>query len=193
VNRLRIVVGITGATGAVYGMTLLQALRNTGRVDIHLIISNAGKDLLQMELDDSAIEKAQSLADICYAVDDLAAPVSSGSFKTDGMIIAPCSAKTLSAVAHAYGDNLMHRAADVVLKERRRLVLLFRETPLHLSHIQNMALVTTMGGVILPPVPAFYHNPKTIADIINHTIGKVLDLFLLEHSLYQRWGEPAQR
>jgi len=189
VKKNRIIVGITGATGAVYGMTLLQALKKIKATETHLVISAAGKDLLAMEIGKRAIEKAVSLADRCYDNDDLAAPISSGSFRTDGMIIAPCSAKTLSAIGHAYGDNLIHRAADVVLKERRKLVLLFRETPLNLGHIQNMAQVTNMGGIILPPVPAFYHKPKMIADIVNQTIGKVLDLFTLEHQLYTRWGE----
>ena len=187
-KKRRIIVGITGASGAVYGMSALESLKATGMVEIHLVISEAGKDLLRMEIGTSAVKRAQRLADALYHNNDLAAPISSGSFLTDGMIIAPCSAKTLSAVAHGYGDNLLHRAADVALKERRKLVLLFRETPLHLGHIENMALVTRMGAVVLPPVPAFYHKPATIADLVDHTIGKVLDLFSLEHNLYQRWG-----
>ena len=169
-------------------MSLLEALKATGKVEIHLVISDAGKDLLRMEIGTSAVKRARLLADALYHNNDLAAPVSSGSFLTDGMVIAPCSAKTLSAVAHGYGDNLLHRAADVVLKERRKLVLLFRETPLHLGHIENMAMVTRMGAIVLPPVPAFYHKPATIADLVNHTVGKVLDLFSLEHGLYLRWG-----
>jgi polyprenyl P-hydroxybenzoate/phenylacrylic acid decarboxylase-like protein len=188
VKKRRIIVGITGASGAVYGMSALESLKATGMVEIHLVISEAGKDLLRMEIGTSAVKSAQRLADALYHNNDLAAPISSGSFLTDGMIIAPCSAKTLSAVAHGYGDNLLHRAADVALKERRKLVLLFRETPLHLGHIENMALVTRMGAIVLPPVPAFYHKPATIADLVNHTIGKVLDLFSLEHNLYRRWG-----
>jgi 4-hydroxy-3-polyprenylbenzoate decarboxylase len=187
-KRHRIIVGITGASGALYGMSVLEALKATGKVEIHLVISDAGKDLLRMEIGTRAVKRAQLLSDALYHNNDLAAPVSSGSFLTDGMIIAPCSAKTLSAVAHGYGDNLLHRAADVVLKERRKLVLLFRETPLHLGHIENMALVTRMGAIVLPPVPAFYHKPATIADLVNHTAGKVLDLFKLEHNLYLRWG-----
>lgn len=187
-KKRRIIVGITGASGAVYGMSALESLKATGMVEIHLVISDAGKDLLRMEIGTSAVKRAQQLADALYHNNDLAAPISSGSFLTDGMIIAPCSAKTLSAVAHGYGDNLLHRAADVALKERRKLVLLFRETPLHLGHIENMALVTRMGAIVLPPVPAFYHKPATIADLVNHTVGKVLDLFSLEHNLYRRWG-----
>ena len=187
-KKRRIIVGITGASGAVYGMSLLEALKATGKVEIHLVISDAGKDLLRMEIGTSAVKRARLLADALYHNNDLAASVSSGSFLTDGMVIAPCSAKTLSAVANGYGNNLLHRAADVVLKERRKLVLLFRETPLHLGHIENMAMVTRMGAIVLPPVPAFYHKPATIADLVNHTVGKVLDLFSLEHGLYLRWG-----
>jgi 4-hydroxy-3-polyprenylbenzoate decarboxylase len=186
--KRRIIVGITGASGAVYGMALLEALRASGMVEIHLVISEAGKDLLRMEIGTAAVKRAQQLADELYHNNDLAAPISSGSFLTDGMIVAPCSAKTLSAIAHGYGDSLLHRAADVALKERRKLVLLFRETPLHLGHIENMALVTRMGAIVLPPVPAFYHKPATIADLVNHSVGKVLDLFSLEHTLYLRWG-----
>jgi len=188
VKKRRIIVGITGASGAVYGMSLLEALKATGKVEIHLVISDAGKDLLRMEIGTSAVKRVRLLADVLYDNNDLAASVSSGSFLTDGMVIAPCSAKTLSAVTHGYGDNLLHRAADVILKERRKLVLLFRETPLHLGHIENMAMVTRMGAIVLPPVPAFYHKPATIADLVNHTVGKVLDLFSLEHGLYLRWG-----
>ena len=190
-NRLRIIVGITGASGVIYGMNLLKALKATGCVEAHLIISNAGRDLLTMELEQDAVAQAQTLADRCYDIHDLAAPVSSGTFKTNGMIIAPCSAKTLSAVAHSYGDNLLHRAADVVLKERRTLVLVFRETPLHLGHIDNMAQVTRMGGIIMPPVPAFYNKPGTIEEVVNHTVGKALDLFGLEHQLYKPWGKQG--
>ena len=186
--KRRIIVGITGASGAVYGMALLEALKASGMVEIHLVISDAGKDLLRMEIGTAAVKRAQQLADELYHNNDLAAPISSGSFLTDGMIVAPCSAKTLSAIAHGYGDSLLHRAADVALKERRKLVLLFRETPLHLGHIENMALVTRMGAIVLPPVPAFYHKPATIADLVNHSVGKVLDLFSLEHNLYLRWG-----
>ncbi len=186
--KRRIIVGITGASGAVYGMSVLEALKASGMVEIHLVISEAGKDLLRMENGTAAVKRAQQLADELYHNNDLAAPISSGSFLTDGMIVAPCSAKTLSAIAHGYGDSLLHRAADVALKERRKLVLLFRETPLHLGHIENMALVTRMGAIVLPPVPAFYHKPATIADLVNHSVGKVLDLFSLEHNLYLRWG-----
>lgn len=128
------------------------------------------------------------MANYCYENNDLFAPISSGSFITQGMIIAPCSAKTLSALANSYTDNLLTRAGDVMLKERRRLVLLFRETPLHLGHIENMRKVTEKGGIILPPIPAYYYHPKTIADLVNHTLGKVLDLFGINHKLFDRWS-----
>ena len=183
----RIIVGISGASGALYGLRLLEALRNTGAIEIYLTISLTAKTLLRDEIAADALDRAIQLADRYYEAYELAAPIASGSFLTDGMIIAPCSAKTLAAIAHGLGDNLLNRAADVVLKERRRLVLLFRETPLHLTHIDNMAQVTRMGGIILPPVPAFYHKPASIDDIVNHSIGKALDLFGIEHNLYKRW------
>jgi polyprenyl P-hydroxybenzoate/phenylacrylic acid decarboxylase-like protein len=191
VKKLRIIVAITGASGAIYGMNLLKALKSTACVETHLIISNAGKDLLSMELGTEAVSQARALAQVCHEINDLAAPISSGTCKNDGMIIAPCSAKTLSAIARSYGDNLIHRAADVALKERRTLILMFRETPLHLGHIENMALVTRMGGIILPPIPAFYNRPGTIDEIVNHSVGKALDLFGLEHRLYKPWGTDA--
>ncbi|MCX8044940.1 MAG: UbiX family flavin prenyltransferase [Desulfobacterota bacterium] len=184
----RFIVGISGASGAIYGVRLLEALRAFDEIELHLIISKAASYIFENELGASALDKAQGLAHRCYDNDVLAAPIASGSFRTEGMIIAPCSVKTLAAIAHGYGDTLMMRAADVVLKERRKLVLVVRETPLHLEHIENMARVTRMGGVILPPVPAFYHKPRTIDDIVNHTVGKVLDLFNLSHFLYERWG-----
>lgn len=192
-KKRRVIVGITGASGAVYGMALLSALKSTGKVETHLVMSEAGKDLLRLELGPRSVKKAQELADKIYDNNDLAAPISSGSFITEGMVIAPCSAKTLSAVAHAYGDTLLHRAADVVLKERRRLLLLFRETPFHLMHIENMALVTRMGAIVLPPIPAFYHKPASIEDLVNHSIGKVLDLLSLEHALFRRWGSGGRK
>ena len=189
--KKKIIVGISGASGALYGLRLLEALKSTGEIEIFLTISQTAKILLQDEIAADSLEQAITLADHYYEISDLAAPIASGSFFTDGMIIAPCSAKTLAAIAHGFGDNLLNRAADVVLKERRRLVLLFRETPLHLTHIDNMAQVTRMGGIILPPVPAFYHRPVSIDDIVNQSIGKAMDLFRIPHSLYQRWGSSA--
>lgn len=188
-KKRRMVVGITGASGAIYGLTLLEALHGFKNVEIHLIISKTGHSLLTSEIGENALNRAVSLAHHSYDISDLSAPVASGSFITDGMIVAPCSAKTLSSIAHSYGSNLISRAADVVLKERRRLVLLFRETPLHLSHIENMAMITKMGGIILPPVPAFYNNPVNLEDIVNHSVGKAMDLFNFEHNIYKRWGD----
>jgi flavin prenyltransferase len=189
--KKKIIVGISGASGAIYGLRLLEALKGTGEIEIFLTISQTGKALLRDEIAAGALEKALTHADHYYETSELQAPIASGSFFTDGMIIAPCSAKTLAAIAHGFGDNLLNRAADVVLKERRRLVLLFRETPLHLTHIENMAQVTRMGGIMLPPVPAFYHRPTSIDDIVNQSIGKALDLFSIAHGLYQRWGSSA--
>jgi len=185
--KKKIIVGISGASGALYGLRLLEVLKEIGSIETFLTISQTGKALLQDEIATGALDKAIALADHYYETQELWAPIASGSFYTDGMIIAPCSAKTLAAIAHGFGDTLLSRAADVVLKERRRLVLLFRETPLHLTHIDNMAQVTRMGGIILPPVPAFYHRPASIDDIINQSIGKALDLFCIDHALYRRW------
>ncbi len=187
----KIIVGISGASGAIYGLRLLEALKHTGSIEIFLTISQTGKALLRDEIAAGALDQAIALADHYYEVHELAAPIASGSFFTDGMIIAPCSAKTLAAIAQGFGDTLLNRAADVVLKERRRLVLLFRETPLHLTHIDNMAQVTRMGGILLPPVPAFYHRPASIDDIVNQSIGKALDLFSIDHKLYKRWGSST--
>ncbi len=189
--KKRIIVGISGASGALYGLRLLEVLKEKGSIEIFLTISQTGKQLLQDEIATGALDQAIALADHYYEAQELWAPIASGSFFTDGMIIAPCSAKTLAAIAHGFGDTLLSRAADVVLKERRRLVLLFRETPLHLTHIDNMAQVTRMGGIILPPVPAFYHRPASIDDIINQSIGKALDLFSIDHALYRRWGSST--
>jgi len=185
----KIIIGITGASGIIYAYNLLKALKNIGAVETHLIISNSSICVIKEELLDTSTEDLISLADYHYDINNLAAPVSSGSFRTDGMIVAPCTVKTLSSIANSYTDNLITRAADVVLKERRRLVLLFRETPLNLTHINNMSQVTMMGGIILPPVPAFYHKPEGIDDIINQTVGKTLDLFQIDNNLFKRWGE----
>lgn len=185
----KMIVGITGASGIIYGYNLLKALNKIDEVETHLIISSASIRLIKEELLNVTVEDLISLADYNYDINNLAAPISSGSFKTDGMIVAPCTVKTLSSIANSYTDNLITRAADVVLKERRRLVLLFRETPLNLTHINNMSQITMMGGIILPPVPAFYHKPERIEDIVNQTVGKTLDLFQIDNSLFKRWGE----
>lgn len=189
--RPRLIVAITGASGAIYGVRLLEQLRASGSCESHLVVSASGLMTAQQEL---GIKRAdiEALADVVHNARDIGATIASGSFESAGMVIAPCSMKTLAAVAHGLADNLVSRAADVVLKERRRLVLLARETPLNLAHLRNMSSVTEMGGIIFPPVPAFYTRPQTIDDIVNHTVGRLLDLFAIPHSeLVQRWqGMP---
>ena len=183
---MRLLIGITGTTGVIYGIRLLQALREKPDIETHLMITPAGERTIAIETEYAAAD-VQALANYSYCVDDIAASPASGSFLHDGMIVAPCSMKTLSAIANSFADNLLTRAADVTLKERRTLVLLARETPLHAGHLRNMLRVAEMGGVILPPVPAFYHRPRSIEDIIDHTVGRVLDLFRVEHALFERW------
>jgi flavin prenyltransferase len=178
---------MNGTTGVIYGIRLLQVLSEIKDTETHLVISRACEKTIGIETD-YKVEEVKSYATYTYQIDDIAACLASGSFLRDGMIVAPCSMKTLSALANAYADNLLTRAADVTLKERSRLVLLVRETPLHLGHLRNMVRLTEMGGIILPPAPAFYHHPQTIQDIIDHTIGKTLDLFHIGHNLYSRWS-----
>jgi polyprenyl P-hydroxybenzoate/phenylacrylic acid decarboxylase-like protein len=182
----RLIVAMTGATGSIYGLRLLESLRALGGWETHLIVSDAGMLNVWQEYR-LARKDIVKLADVVHNVRDVGASIASGSFITVGMVVAPCSMKTLAAVAHAFADNLITRAADVVLKERRRLVLITREAPLNLAHIRNMAAVTEMGGVIFPPVPAFYSRAKTIDDLVNHTVGRVLDLFGVEHEAIKRW------
>jgi 4-hydroxy-3-polyprenylbenzoate decarboxylase len=183
---MRLIVGITGATGAIYGVRLLERLREAG-VETHLVISRWGARTLLHETRWSR-ERAEALATASYAPADMGAAISSGSFRTDGMIIAPCSAKTLAAIAHGFGDNLIHRAADVVLKERRRLVLTVREAPLSDIHLENMLKLSRMGAVMLPPMPAFYNHPQTIDEIVDHTVARILDQFGLEVETSVRWS-----
>ncbi len=183
----RLIIAITGATGAVYGVRLLEVLREIPGIETHLMVSEAGVLNLHQELD---LDRAAvgRLADVVHNVRDVGASIASGSFLSEGMIIAPCSMKTLAAVAHGLSDNLITRAADVVLKERRRLVLMVRETPFNLAHLRNMTAVTEMGGVIFPPLPGFYQRPTSIAELVDHTVGRVLDLFAVPHSLTPRWA-----
>jgi len=183
----RMVVGITGATGIVYGVRLLKALREL-KIESHLIVSKAGEMTRAYETDMSS-EELRSLADVIYSPSDIAAPISSGSFRTMGMIVAPCSVRSMSDIAHGVTSGLISRAADVCLKERRRLVLMLRETPLHAGHLKSMLAVTEMGGIIAPPVPAFYSRPQSLDDMVTHTIGRVLDLFDLDLNAFPRWGE----
>jgi flavin prenyltransferase len=187
--RKRLIVGITGASGAAYGLAALKALR-IADVETHLVVSRSGQITAAHELGLKFSELA-ALADVSYKIDDIAAAISSGSFETLGMLVAPCSVRSLSEIASGVTSSLLSRAADVVLKERRKLVLMVRETPLHLGHLRSMLQVTEMGGIILPPVPAFYTRPQTIEEIVNHSVGRALDLFGLNTQLVRRWGEEV--
>jgi 4-hydroxy-3-polyprenylbenzoate decarboxylase len=183
----RLIIAITGATGAIYGVQLLRRLRTLKSAETHLLLSPAGVLTAHQELDLKRGD-IEALADAVYNINDVGAAVASGSFATAGMVIAPCSMKTLAAVANGHADNLITRAADVCLKERRRVVLLAREAPLNLAHIRNMEAVTLMGGIIFPPLPAFYHRPQTFEQMVDHTLARVLDLFEIEHDLAPRWS-----
>ncbi len=182
----RLIVGISGATGAIYGIRLLEILSKS-EVEAHLVITEAAERTILMETD-WKVEEVKSLAKVSYDIKNLGADISSGSFLSEGMVIIPCSIRSLSGVANSYNENLLIRTADVMLKERRKLVLCVRETPLHQGHLELMLRVTQMGALLLPPLPAFYFQPKTIDDLINHTIGKVLDIFGINHHLFNRWG-----
>jgi 4-hydroxy-3-polyprenylbenzoate decarboxylase len=182
---LRLIIGITGATGTIYGVRLLERLRESG-VETHLVISRWGARTLLHETPYTR-EQVEALATVAYAPGDMGASISSGSFRTDGMIIAPCSAKSLAAIAHGYGEGLIHRAADVVLKERRKLVLAVREAPLSAIHLENMLTVARMGAMVMPPLPAFYNHPRTIDDIVDYTVARLLDQFGLEVAGAERW------
>ena len=194
--KRRLIVGITGATGAVYGVEILKTLQGMDGWESHVILSDAGALNLWHELRMKRKE-LEKLAGFAYHPKDIAATISSGSFLTEGMVIAPCSMKTLAAVAHAHADDLVSRAADVVLKERRRLVLVPRETPLNLAPLRNMGAVTEMGGIVFPPVPAFYAAPKSLDDLVAHTVARVLDLFGVHSTKLARWqgmkGTPEER
>ncbi len=183
----RLVVAITGATGAVYGVRLLQALGATPGIETHLIISDAANLTLHQEVGLQRRE-VEAMAHVVHRNRDIGAAIASGSFQSDGMIIAPCSMKTLASVAHGLSDNLIARAADVVLKERRRLVMMVRETPFNLAHLRNMTQVTEMGAIVFPPLPSFYHKPTSIEEMVDHTVGRVIDLFGIAHALAPRWA-----
>jgi len=184
----RLIVGISGASGAIYGVRLLQVLRDVADVETHLVMSQAARQTLSLETDFS-LRDVQALADVVHDARDIAASISSGSFKTSGMVILPCSIKTLSGIVNSYTDTLVTRAADVVLKERRPLVLCVRETPLHLGHLRLMTQAAELGAVIMPPVPAFYHRPQSLDDVINQTVNRVIDQFGIElpDDLFARW------
>lgn len=184
----RLIVGISGASGVIYGIRLLEVLRDIPSIETHLVMSTAAAQTIGLETDYTAAE-VEAMATVVYRFRDIAAAISSGSFRTSGMIVIPCTMKTLAGIAHSYSDNLLLRAADVVLKDRRPLVIVPRETPLHLGHLRLLTQVTEMGAIIAPPMPAFYHRPQTLDDIINQTVNRVLDLFDIElpQDLFQRW------
>lgn len=185
----RIIVGVTGASGSIYGVRLLELLREAG-IETHLVLTRAARLTIGYELDRAA-PAIEALADVVHPVADVGAAIASGSFRTDGMIVAPCSMQTLAAIATGAGDNLLVRAADVTLKERRRLVLLARETPLHLGHLRSMTAVTEMGAIVAPPVPAFYAKPQSLAEMVDHTLARVLDLFGIDTGKAVRWRDAA--
>lgn len=187
----RLVIAITGASGALYGVRMLEMLRSLGGIETHLMISEAGVLSMHHELDLKR-KDVEALADVVHNVRDVGACIASGSFQSEGMVVAPCSMKTLGSVAHGLCDNLITRAADVMLKERRRLVLMVRETPFNLAHLRNMTAVTEMGGIIFPPLPALYQRPQSINEMVDHTVGRALDLFAIEHALVPRWAGLKQ-
>ncbi|MEZ3499286.1 UbiX family flavin prenyltransferase [Pantoea sp. KPR_PJ] len=185
----RLIIGISGASGAIYGVRLLQVLQQVSEVETHLVMSPAARQTLSLETD-YTLREVQALADVVHDVRDIAASISSGSFKTLGMAILPCSMKTLSGIVHSYSDSLLTRAADVVLKEQRKLVLGVRETPLHIGHLRMMTTAAELGAVIMPPVPAFYHRPQSIMELVDQTVNRVVDQFdiTLPHDLFTRWN-----
>jgi flavin prenyltransferase len=185
--RRRLIVGVSGASGSLYAYAALKVLRSVDDVEVHLVLSAQARQTIELETAYTAAD-FEALADAVHRDGDLAAPISSGSFRTAGMLIIPCSIKTASAVAHSFNDNLLARAADVCLKERRTLVMVVRETPLHVGHLRMLVQLAEMGAVILPPVPGMYSRPKTIEDVVAHTVGKALDQFGIENALFERWS-----
>jgi 4-hydroxy-3-polyprenylbenzoate decarboxylase len=185
----RLIVGVSGASGSVYAVAALRALRAVPDLEVHVVLSAQARRTIELETDVTAAE-VEALADVVHHDGDLAAPISSGSFKTDGMLVIPCSIKSASAIAYSFNDNLLARAADVCLKERRTLVLVVRETPLHLGHLRTLTRLAEIGAVILPPVPGMYARPKTVDEIVAHTVGKALDQFGIDAKLFTRWTGP---
>jgi 4-hydroxy-3-polyprenylbenzoate decarboxylase len=185
-DSVKTIVGISGASGAIYGCRLLERLRNQQNVEIHLILTSSGEKTLFLETGKTAAE-LRKLADFWYSDADIGCRLASGSFQTDAMVIAPCSIHTMSAIAHGISSNLMVRAADVVLKEKRKLVLMVRESPFHLGHLKTMTLLSEMGAIIAPPIPGFYHNPQTVMDLVDHSVDRVLDLIGLPDPGVRRW------
>lgn len=189
---MRLIVGISGASGVIYGIRMLEVLREQADVETHLVISNGGKLNIKLETGWD-LKDVEALADEVHSDQNLAATIASGSFKTGGMVVAPCSMKTLSAIVHSYADTLVARAADVVLKEQRPLVLMPRETPLHAGHCKMLYEATRIGATIAPPMPAFYNDPQSIDDLINHNVGRVLDLFGIDSAIVKRWAGAQPR
>jgi 4-hydroxy-3-polyprenylbenzoate decarboxylase len=188
---MRLIVGISGASGVIYGIRLLEVLKNIDEVESHLVMSNGGKLNIALETDWD-VKAVEALADVVHSDQNLAASIASGSYRTGGMVIAPCSMKTMSGVVNSFADNLIVRAADVVLKEQRRLVIVPRETPLHVGHTRLLTAAAEMGSILVPPMPAFYNDPQTVDDIINHTVGRVLDLFDIDSGIVKRWVGPER-
>jgi flavin prenyltransferase len=189
-NKRKLIVGVSGATGAIYGVRMLDILSKVDDVETHLVLTKAGKMTIQVETPYS-VKDVEAMADVVHDINNVGASISSGSFRTAGMVIAPCSMKSMSGIAHSLGGDLLVRAADVVLKERKKLVLVARETPLHLGHLEAMVALTRMGAIIFPPVPAFYHRPKTLDDVINQTVTRVLDQFDIDVKLFHRWDDEG--
>jgi flavin prenyltransferase len=186
----RLVIGISGSSGVIFGIRMLEVLKDNPKIETHLVLSRGARTTLSLETK-YKVPEVTSMASVNHEPENLAASISSGSFQTLGMVVVPCSMKSLAQIALALSDNLLTRAADVTLKERRKLVIVPRETPLNLSHLKHMVSITEMGGVILPPAPSFYHNPNSVTDLIDQTIGKVLDQFHIEHNLFDRWKGHA--
>ncbi len=189
-NKRRLIVGISGATGAIYGVRILEILAKFADIETHLVLTKAGKMTIQVETRYS-VKDVEAMADVVHDINNIGASIASGSFRTEGMVIAPCSMKSMGSLAHSIGGDLLVRAADVVLKERKKLVLVARETPLHLGHLEAMALLTRMGAIIFPPVPAFYHRPKTLDDVVNQTVTRILDQFDIDVKLFHRWDDQG--
>jgi 4-hydroxy-3-polyprenylbenzoate decarboxylase len=189
-DKKRLIVGISGATGAVYGVRILEILSRIEDVETHVVLTKAGKMTIQVETPYS-VKDVEAMADVVHDVNNVGASISSGSFRTEGMVIAPCSMKSMGGIAHSLAGDLLVRAADVVLKERKKLVLVVRETPLHLGHLEAMASLTRMGAIVFPPVPAFYHRPKTLDDVINQSVTRILDQFEIDVKLFHRWDDEG--
>lgn len=186
----RLIVGLSGATGSIFGIRMLEVLKAISDVETHLVMSKAAKMTLQVETPHS-VKEVEKMADVVHDINNVGASIASGSFRTAGMVIAPCSMKSMGGIALSVGGDLLVRAADVILKERKKLVLVVRETPLHLGHLESMVSLTRMGAIIFPPVPAFYHRPKTLDDVINQTVTRILDQFDIETGLFERWNDES--